>query len=68
MLTAFIQVRTIDIIDILLVAIIMYQVYRLIRGTVAFNIFLAIIGIWLLYVVVNMLKMKLLSSIRNNFV
>ncbi len=68
MLTAFIQVRTIDIIDILLVAIIMYQVYRLIRGTVAFNIFLAIIGIWLLYVVVNMLKMKLLSSILGTII
>jgi uncharacterized protein (TIGR00159 family) len=63
MLTAFIQVRIIDVIDILLVAFLMYQVYILIRGTVAFNIFIAVIAIWLLYVVVNMLKMKLLSSI-----
>ena len=63
MLTAFIQVRIIDVIDILLVAFLMYQVYMLIRGTVAFNIFLAVIGIWLLYVIVNMMKMKLLSSI-----
>ena len=37
-------------------------------GTVAFNIFLAIIGIWLLYVVVNMLKMKLLSSILGTII
>ena len=50
-------------IDILLVAFLMYQVYMLIRGTVAFNIFIAVIGIWLLYVIVNMMKMKLLSSI-----
>jgi len=63
MLTAFIQIRIIDIIDILLVAFLMYQVYFLIRGTVAFNIFIAVIGIWLLFVIVNMLKMKLLSSI-----
>lgn len=63
MLSAFIQVRIIDVIDILLVAILMYQVYMLIRGTVAFNIFIAVISIWLLYVIVNMLKMKLLSSI-----
>jgi diadenylate cyclase len=63
MLTAFIQIRIIDVIDILLVAFLMYQVYILIRGTVAFNIFIAVIGIWLLYVVVNMLKMKLLSTI-----
>jgi diadenylate cyclase len=63
MLTAFIQIRIIDIIDILLVAFLMYQVYLLIRGTVAFNIFIAVIGIWLLFVIVNMLKMKLLSTI-----
>ncbi len=63
MLSLFIQVRIIDVIDILLVAFLMYQVYVLIRGTVAFNIFIAVIGIWLLYVIVNMLKMKLLSTI-----
>lgn len=63
MLAAFIQIRIIDVIDILLVAFLMYQVYILIRGTVAFNIFIAVIGIWLLFVIVNMLKMKLLSTI-----
>jgi uncharacterized protein (TIGR00159 family) len=63
MISAFIQVRIIDLIDILLVAFLMYQIYMLIRGTVAFNIFIAVISIWLLYVIVNMMKMKLLSSI-----
>jgi diadenylate cyclase len=63
MLLAFIQIRIIDIIDILLVAFLMYQVYLLIRGTVAFNIFVAVISFWLLYVIVKMLKMKLLSTI-----
>ncbi|MBN1599666.1 MAG: diadenylate cyclase CdaA [Bacteroidales bacterium] len=63
MLQLFIQIRIIDIIDILLVAYLMYQVYLLIRGTVAFNIFVAVIGIWVLYIIVNNLKMKLLSSI-----
>jgi len=68
MLPLFIQVRIIDIIDIILVAFLMYQVYLLIRGTVAFNIFIAIIGIWLLYVVVNMLKMKLLTTILGGLI
>ncbi|MBN1951756.1 MAG: diadenylate cyclase [Bacteroidales bacterium] len=63
MISAFIQLRIIDVVDILLVAFLMYQIYRLIRGTVAFNIFIALISIWLLYVIVNMMKMKLLSSI-----
>jgi uncharacterized protein (TIGR00159 family) len=68
MISTFIQIRIIDIIDILLVAFLMYQIYMLIRGTVAFNIFVAVIAIWLLYVVVNMMKMKLLSSILGTLI
>jgi diadenylate cyclase len=60
---AFITIRIIDVVDILLVAFIMYQIYRLIKGTVAFSIFIGVIGIYLLYIVVDLLKMKLLSSI-----
>ncbi len=63
MLFTFITVRLIDIIDILLVALLMYQIYMMIRGTVAFSIFVAVIGIWLLHFFVSMFKMKLLSSI-----
>ena len=63
MLAFFIPIRVIDLVDIFLVAVLMYQVYKLIRGTVAFSIFLGVIGIYLLYWIVNALKMKLLSSI-----
>ena len=59
----FISIRIIDVIDILLVALLMYQVYILIRGTVAFKIFIGVIAIYLVYILVNLLKMKLLSSI-----
>ena len=37
MLTTFIIIRVLDVIDVLLVAYLMYQVYMLIRGTVAIN-------------------------------
>lgn len=63
MLSAFITIRIIDVIDILLVAFLMYQIYLLIKGTVAFSIFIGIIGIYILYLIVDLLKMKLLSSI-----
>jgi diadenylate cyclase len=59
----FITIRVIDIIDILLVAFLMFQIYKLIRGTVAIKIFIGIIGIYLFYIIVDLLKMKLLSSI-----
>ena len=63
MIPMFINIRVIDIIDILLVAALMYQIYYLIKGTAAFNIFIGIIGIYLLYIFVKMLQMKLLTSI-----
>jgi diadenylate cyclase len=63
MIISFIHVRVIDVIDILLVAFIMFKAYYLIKGTVAYNIFVGVISILLLYFVVDLLQMKLLSSI-----
>jgi diadenylate cyclase len=62
-LTLFIHLRVLDIVDILLVAILLYQVYMLIRGTVALNIIIAIIIIYFLWGVVKLLRMELLSNI-----
>jgi len=52
-----------DIIDIFLVAIIFYQLYRLIRGTAAFSIFLGIFFVYLFWLVVKALNMELISAI-----
>ena len=51
-----------DIIDILLVGVLIYQIYRLIKGTAALNIFIGIIIIYLAWFVVNALNMRLLSA------
>jgi len=53
MLTAFIQVKVIDIIDILLVAFLMYQVYMLIKGTIATYIFITIILFYVVWLLVK---------------
>jgi len=63
MLNAFIHIRFLDVIDIILVALLLYQLYLLIRGTVAFNISLAIASIYIFWWVVRALKMELLSNI-----
>ena len=68
MITSFIHLRIIDMIDILVVAFIMYQVFYLIKGTVAFNVFLGIAMILFLYLVVTVLQMKLLSSILGGLI
>lgn len=51
-----------DVIDILLMAIILYQLYRVIRGTAAFSIFLAIFFIYLFWLIVKALNMELIGS------
>lgn len=68
MLPTFITPRVIDIIDVLLVAYLMYQVYILIRGTVAMNIFIGILSLYLLWIIVRALDMQLLGTILGQFI
>jgi uncharacterized protein (TIGR00159 family) len=51
------------VLDILLLAIIIYQLYNLIRGTIAANIFIGLALIYVLYFIVPESKMPLLAGI-----
>lgn len=64
----FIQVKIFDLVDILLVAGLLYTLYYLLRGTAAINIFLGIVTIFLFWRVVSALQMALLSEILGAFV
>lgn len=59
----FIQLKFLDILDIFFVAILFYELYSLVRGTVTFSIFLGIFIVFVIWVVVRALKMELLGSI-----
>ncbi len=63
MLSAFIHIRLLDIIDIILVALLFYQLYMLIRGTVAFSITMGIAVIYIFWWAVRAMQMELLSTI-----
>ncbi|MGI6340087.1 MAG: diadenylate cyclase CdaA [Bacteroidales bacterium] len=52
-----------DVVDIVLVAIILFQLYRLIRGTAALSIFLGIFFIYLFWLVVKALNMELMGAL-----
>jgi diadenylate cyclase len=65
---AFLQIRLLDIIDIFLVAILLYQLYLLIRGTGALNIFLGILSIYLIWWLVRVFEMELLTAILGQFI
>jgi len=64
----FMQLRFIDVIDILLVAILFYQLYKIVKGTVAINIFVGVIAIYVVYELVDAMKMKQLTKIIGQFI
>lgn len=65
---SFITIRFLDILDIFLVALLLYQLYRLIKGTVAFNIVIGLFSLYLFWLVVRALNMELLGTIMGQFI
>ena len=63
----FLEVGSVDFIDVALVSILLYQVYKLIRGSIAVNIFLGILALYLVYLIVRAAQMELLTTILGTF-
>jgi uncharacterized protein (TIGR00159 family) len=63
----FINYRIIDFVDIVLVATLLYYFYKLIKGTVAINIFIGIAMLYLIWLLTKTLKMNLLSELLGKF-
>ncbi len=62
------QFRILDIIDIFLVALLLYYAYKLVKGTVAINIFIGIVVVYLIWQLTVLLKMEMLSTILGQFI
>ena len=60
--------RLLDVIDIFLVAIIIYYIYSLIKGTIAVNILLGVGLFYGIYLVVKQMEMRLLTEIFGGFI
>ncbi|HYF70780.1 MAG TPA: diadenylate cyclase CdaA [Ohtaekwangia sp.] len=63
----FLEVGWVDFVDIALVSVLLYQVYKLIRGSIAVNIFLGILALYLVYLIVRAAQMELLATILGQF-
>ena len=63
----FLDVSWVDVVDIALVSVLLYQVYKLIRGSIAVNIFLGILALYLIYLIVRAAQMELLATILGQF-
>lgn len=64
----FLEVRIIDVLDIVLVAILLYYIYKLVKGTAAINIFTGIVIVYLIWKLTDILQMKVLSNILGGFI
>jgi diadenylate cyclase len=57
-----------ELLDVSLVLLIVFQLYRALRGSIAFNIFIGAIVIYILWIIVNRLQMPLMSEILDRLV
>jgi diadenylate cyclase len=64
----FLEVNILDLFDILIVGVLLYQLYRLLRGSIALNIFAGLVALFLSYLVFEALGMDLLSIILYQFI
>ncbi|MBP7497648.1 MAG: diadenylate cyclase CdaA [Bacteroidales bacterium] len=62
------QFRVIDIIDILIVAFLFFQLYQLIKETTAIYVFIGIVAVYFIWKLVNAFEMQLLGEILQQFV
>ena len=63
----FLDFNLLDVLDIVLVALLLYYAYRLVRGTAAINIFVGIVILYLIWKITDALNMELLSNILGGF-
>jgi len=63
----FLEIAWVDIIDIALVSVLLFQLYKLVKGTVALKIFIGFLVLYLIFLIVQATQMKLLSVILDQF-
>lgn len=63
----FLDISIVNIIDIALVAALLFQVYKLLKGSVAIKIFLGFLSLYLIYLLVRAVRMELLSILLGQF-
>lgn len=64
----FLPVRIWDILDIFIVGYLMYQLYKLLKGSIAFNILIGLLTMYVIWWLVGELDMDLLKAVLGQFV
>lgn len=64
----FLPIRIWDVLDVLIVGYLLYQLYKLLRGSIAFNIFIGVVILSVAWWLVGILEMDLLTVVLDQFV
>jgi len=64
----FLDVGWLDLLDITVVALLLYQIYNLVRGSVASRVFVGYLLVYLFYLVAKALGLNLLTTILEYFI
>lgn len=64
----FLEIGWLDLLDIGLVALLLYQIYNVVRGSVASRVFLGYLLVYLVYLLVKALRLHLLTTILEYFI
>lgn len=64
----FLDLNFFDILDIVLVAVLLYSVYKLVKGSAAISIFIGIVIVYLGWKLTQLLNMEMLSSVLGEFI
>ena len=64
----FLDLGILDILDIVFIAALLYYIYKLVKGTVAVNIFIGIVIIYFAWKITQLLQMEMLSNVLGEFI
>lgn len=63
----FLPVRIWDILDVFIVGYLLYQIYKLLKGNIAFNILIGVVMLFLTWELVKQLEMVVLEAVLQRF-
>ena len=67
MTIGFLEISFVDLLDILLVSFMMFQIYKLMKGSIAVKVFVGFLFLYLIYLLVKAMNMDLISTILGQF-
>jgi len=64
----FLNIGWVDILDIFLVAVLLYQIYHLVKGSIASRVFVGYLLVYFLYLIAKAIGLELLTTLLGYFI